>query len=232
MVKPKLITFPICFIFQAKTGWYNNFNYPSAIAAIDCTHVRITKPSANHFGDDYINRKGYPSVNIQMTCNSNCVITSYDATNPGSVHDQRIFKNSPLYEFMLNSRGSTLIGDEGYALTPFLMIPFKEPSNEIEQNFNKVHCKARIKIEHVFGQLKSRFPVLHYGIRLPIHKVSKVISASIILHNIAKHLGDLDNFDEIAIMPLMNVNIDNNLNLLLKGKARRLQISQAMPMIM
>jgi hypothetical protein len=61
--------------------------------------VRIPKFSA--FGDEYINRKGFPSINVQATCNAREIFTSVDCQWPGSVHDNRIFKNSSIYDIII-----------------------------------------------------------------------------------------------------------------------------------
>ena len=71
-----------------------------AIGAIDCTHIRILKPSLCQKGDEYINRKAYPSINVQATCDAEEYFTSVVAKWPGSVHDSRIFKNSSVHEYM------------------------------------------------------------------------------------------------------------------------------------
>lgn len=81
---------------RAKAQFTEAMGFPSAIGAIDCTHVRIEKPSGAA-GDEYINRKGFPSINVQATCSEKCVFTSLDASWPGSVHDSRVLKNSALY---------------------------------------------------------------------------------------------------------------------------------------
>lgn len=38
----------------------------TVIGALDCIHVQIKKPSL--FDDECINCKGYPSINVQVTC--------------------------------------------------------------------------------------------------------------------------------------------------------------------
>ena len=40
-------------------------NFPTIIGAIDCTHIKIKKLSADG-GQLYINRKGFPSINVQV----------------------------------------------------------------------------------------------------------------------------------------------------------------------
>ena len=54
---------------KAKTDWTSKFRIPTAIGAVDCTHVHIMKPS--EFSDEYVNRKGKTTINVQKTCDAN-----------------------------------------------------------------------------------------------------------------------------------------------------------------
>ena len=65
---------------KAKTDWTSKFCIPTAIYAVDCTHVHIMKPS--EFGDEYVNRKGKTKTNFQMTCDANEKFTSVDVQWP------------------------------------------------------------------------------------------------------------------------------------------------------
>lgn len=47
--------------------------FPKTIGAIDGTHIRINAPKKNP--TDYINRKGYHSIQLQV---GNCLIYIYD----------------------------------------------------------------------------------------------------------------------------------------------------------
>ena len=53
-------------ILKAKLAWANERGFPCTIGAIDCTHVRIDKPYGE-FGDEFINRKGFASINVQVS---------------------------------------------------------------------------------------------------------------------------------------------------------------------
>lgn len=78
-------------IRQSQQLWQLQNVIPAAIGAIDCTHVKILKPGGKRgHGDEYINRKGTASVNVQATCDGMEKFTSVDAKGPGSVHDSRI----------------------------------------------------------------------------------------------------------------------------------------------
>lgn len=93
------------------------------------------------------------------------MFTSVDATWPGSVHDSRIWYNSFIYPIMYNNQERVcLLGDSGYAVTPWMLTPFQNPATNIERYFNKIHARERVIIERCFGQLKRRFPMLNHSL--------------------------------------------------------------------
>ena len=51
---------------EIKQGLFRVGGFPCAIGCIDGTHVRITAPHQNE--PDYVNRKGYHSINVQAIC--------------------------------------------------------------------------------------------------------------------------------------------------------------------
>jgi hypothetical protein len=182
-------------IQTAKDAWQDKFKILCAIGALDCTHIRILKPGRH--GDEYINRRGAASINVQATCDGGERFTSGDAEWPGSVHDSRIWKNSVVGKFMMNSRtDALLLGDEGYGIAPWLMTPFKDPKQPTEQCFNCLFTKERVIIERCFGQLKRRFPILQERVRLNLQNVPSVIVACFVLRNVAKYVQDPDDFLE------------------------------------
>ena len=54
-------------IQEVKRGFYDNGGFPGVIGCLDGTHVRIQAPTANE--NDYVNRKGFHSINVQAVCN-------------------------------------------------------------------------------------------------------------------------------------------------------------------
>ncbi|CAH2007108.1 unnamed protein product [Acanthoscelides obtectus] len=191
---------------RAKDEWAAHNTIPHVIGAIDCTHVKIIKPYVH--GDEYINRKGVSTINVQATCNSREMFTSVDASWSGSVHDSRIWYNSPIYPIMYNNQKRVcLLGDSGYGVTPWMLTPFKDPITNIQKYFNRIHARERVIIERCFGQLKTRFPMLNYTIRLKTDRTCRYIMCAFILHNCAKFLNDPDehfdemNIEEEAVMP-------------------------------
>lgn len=52
---------------EIKQGMFRIGGFPCTIGCIDGTHVRIKSPSQNE--PDYVNRKGFHSINVQAICN-------------------------------------------------------------------------------------------------------------------------------------------------------------------
>ncbi|CAH2013286.1 unnamed protein product [Acanthoscelides obtectus] len=83
---------------QATNEWAQLYRFPCAFGATDCTHVPMIKPSLH--GYEYINRKGWCSINVQATCDGKEIFTSVDAEWPGPVHDSRILRRSNIFGMM------------------------------------------------------------------------------------------------------------------------------------
>jgi hypothetical protein len=63
-------------------------------------------------------------------------------------------------------------------------------------DFNIKLSSARQAIEHVFGRLKSRFPILKSLPGYKMDTIFKFIEALFVLHNILIEFGDKNEFDE------------------------------------
>lgn len=216
-------------IVEAKQQWQEKFQFPSAIGVIDCTHVRILRPHVH--GDEYVNRKGYTSINVQATCNANEWFTSVNAEWPGSVHDSRILRNSSVFQVMQNiPENALLLGDEGYGISRWLMTPFRNPESPQQRRYNILFTKERVIIERCFGQLKRRFPILQYTLRVKTEKAAAMIVCCFVLHNIAKYLNDEELEDEAyQDFDQDHENIpdeDLNENVRRQGQLRRQQLAQ------
>lgn len=215
---------------KAMRSWQEKKTFPHAIGAIDCTHVMIKKPSV--FGDEYINRKGKASFNVQAICDANAKFLHVDCSWPGSVHDSRIWTNSRVKTILeTNSVGATLLGDEGYGLTPWLMVPYRNAYAPHENYYNKVHTKERTVIERAFGQLKKKFSILDGRVRLKTERIPTIIICCFVLHNAAKFLADSDsNSDNSDVedeeTPAAAASYQRRGNSCEEGKRRRNDIAQ------
>ncbi|CAH1974347.1 unnamed protein product [Acanthoscelides obtectus] len=174
---------------EAKRIWQSMYTFQTAIDVTDCTHIGILKP--NRPGDDYINRKGKTTLNVQATCDAREMFTSVAVSWPGSVHDSRIWRNSQTRSQVINKANVVLLGYDGSGIEPCLMTPFRNPTPGAEINYNKLLKYERVIIERRFGQLKCRFPILQYVCRVKLENVPKIIIACTVLH-VVKSLGDPD----------------------------------------
>lgn len=74
----------------------------NCVGFIDGTHIRL---SCIPRGDnDYVNRKGYPSVQLQLVVDDTLTITDSYVGWPGCSHDARVFRNSPIHRQLSNNQ--------------------------------------------------------------------------------------------------------------------------------
>lgn len=166
---------------------------PKVIGCIDGTHIPIKRPPLNFYPDEYINRHGNHSINVQAVCVSRCIFLDIDCSWPGSVHDSRIFSNSNVYVKLTNNTlTGILLGDSGYKLSPFLLTPYLTPNTEAQHLFKNSHRATRVRIEMAFGQLKRRFSSLQNILRIKLQRCASFIYCCIILLNICKRWNDPD----------------------------------------
>ena len=149
--------------------------FPQVVGAVDGTHIEIRAPT--ECPEDYVNRKGFHSIQLQAVVDSSLRFTDIFVGYPGSVHDARVFSNSPLFRVhehtgIFPEEGSRnicgvdvnalILGDSAYPLLPWLMKPFPESANMSaeKRNFNYKHSSTRMVVERAFDMLKGRWRCL------------------------------------------------------------------------
>lgn len=198
-------------VFMERTG------FPGVLGAIDCTHVAIVAPRDEEH--NYVNRKGYHSKNVQLICDYNLKILNINSNFPGSSHDSFIWRNSLIKErlqgnYTRGERGSWLIGDAGYPLQPWLMVPIQgAEDNTPEGRYNIIHRRARNCVERCIGTLKTRFRCLlrERVLRYEPHRVGVIVNACAVLHNMCRTAGmeipyqHLEDVGNIVPEPIVDV---------------------------
>jgi hypothetical protein len=118
-----------------------SFCFPHAAGAIASTHVPTTKPS--HYGDKYLNRKGFCSVNIQPMSSIEEVFMCNDIQWPEYPWQQDFEKSLTLYsdEFFARCYSTWVIG---YGITPWLLTPYRTPQTMEERAYNRLHSRKCI----------------------------------------------------------------------------------------
>ncbi|XP_062605623.1 putative nuclease HARBI1 [Saccostrea cucullata] len=184
-----------------KSAFHKIAGFPSIIGCVDGTMVKIIAPAENE--SDYLCRKGYHALNIQMTCDPQFKVLDVVAKWPGSVHDARIFRESSLCRIMEEGQlAGILLGDSGYGLKPYLMTPYMAEDAPGNRRFNLAHCRTRVTIEQTFGILKKRFHSLHCGLRTKPERACRIVTVCAILHNIGIERRDI--LQDIDVMNEMN----------------------------
>ncbi|XP_052218400.1 putative nuclease HARBI1 [Dreissena polymorpha] len=194
-LKDTVIKFPLTDADRRRVmaGFFAMRGFPGVIGCVDCTHVRIISPG----GEDepsYVNRKGFHSLNVQATCDHKGMFTSINACWPGCCHDSHILRMSNIGQHLAShhqdpERGY-LLGDSGYPCRPFLMTPFMQPVSDAQQRYNTAHIGTRNCIERAFGVWKRTFHVLHGEIRMKPTKVTRIVIACAVLHNLRLMWGE------------------------------------------
>lgn len=166
-----------------------------AVGAIDGCHIRIKPPAAN--AACYFNRKLFASVQMQAICDHQARFIDVFVGYPGSVHDARVLKNSPVYTGGLYPpAGWCILGDGGYPCLsePIrLMTPYREPvQNPVQARYNNRHSRARNVIERAFGMMKARWRTIFFtALEVSPAFVPEVVTCCAILHNLCIANGDI-----------------------------------------
>ncbi|XP_046567780.1 putative nuclease HARBI1 [Haliotis rubra] len=166
---------------------------------LDGSYIPIPGPS--FFRDSYICRKGFPAMHLQGVCDSSLKFIDVYCAYPGSAHDSRVYRNSPLCQYLEDNplpEMYHLLGDSAYALSKSLLVPFRDNGHltAIEKTFNNAHSSTRVDIERCFGLLKGKFRKLKYLDMKNVREMPEVIITCCVLHNF---ILTQESFDESDI---------------------------------
>ena len=131
--------------------------FPGVSGAIDTCHIPIS--AARFCSENYINRKGWHSVDVQAACIYDLKFIDWYAGWPGSVHDARVLRNSRLFmdatadPNLLFPGNRHILGDSAYPLGDWLLTPYRDNRHltQADCNYNFVHSSTRMVIERAFG---------------------------------------------------------------------------------
>ena len=174
------------------------------IGAIDGTHIQVRPPAEQQ--KSYVDRTMTHSEVLLAVCDARMQFT-YITGFPGSIHDQRCLDLSQKLSAAITSPPNEyfprhechIVGDTCFKLQTTLMIPYKDygnlSPNQIAYNYKL--SKTRIIIENAFAFLKGRFRCLNH-LEVDIDKVTSIIVACCIVHNIALNFPDTLAITEVS----------------------------------
>jgi len=182
---------------------FNEFDWPNCVGIIDGTLFPLATEPETEDAADYKGRKYLYSLTCLIVCDDQRLIRYFLCGWPGSAHDERVFRNSRLYqrarEFF--SEFEYILGDSAFENLWFIVSSYRKPSGgELpfeEENFNDAMTSLRVISEHCIGILKGRFPFLRQ-IRTVIKddnnkslkRICKFVEGAVILHNLLVKRSD------------------------------------------
>jgi len=187
---------------------------PHVVGAIDGKHISIECSAKT--GSLYHNFHGFFSFVLLAVCNAQYKFTYVDIGQYGSTNDSAVLNNSTLGDalkneslnfpvedelepnYMIDDGCPTcpyyLVGDEIFALKPYLMRPYPGQRSSIlpieQAIFNYRLCRARRTIEQTFGILVARWRIFRTPIKAVPENTVKYVMAAVTLHN---YLQQTDN---------------------------------------
>ncbi|XP_066602277.1 putative nuclease HARBI1, partial [Prorops nasuta] len=200
-------------VLRVKAENFNLGGFINVIGAIDGFHVRIRSFGGEN-SENYRNRKGFFSINVQAIVNSRMQIMDLVARWPGATHDSTIFDNSRIKSRFENGEfgNSILLGDTGYPCLPYLLTPLANPQTPAEVLYNESHIRTRSMIERSFGVLGKICPVLTIGSRFwTPQKTLPLIVTCAVLHNITRLCEEVESVSTEQYNN-MNMVLDDNLH--------------------
>ncbi|XP_049789178.1 putative nuclease HARBI1 isoform X1 [Schistocerca nitens] len=158
------------------------------IGYVEGAHVIIAAPDVHE--EQYVNRHGTHSLNVQVACDSDMMIINILARYPGSSSDSFVWASSALRskieELYRGGEECWLLGDSGYPNEPWLHIPVTDPlPNSREASFNQAHMIAISIVKKTIGHLRNRFRCLnkHRVLEYNPVKAGFITNACAVLHN-------------------------------------------------
>lgn len=193
--------------------------FPGVNGLIDGCHFKLKVRTEQQ--DSYQDRYMQHSITMQGIGLPNYILSNISVGYPGSLHDARILRESNIFQYV-EQYGSQdlfhgkyhLLGDSAYPCKIWLLTPYKNFGNlsRAQMKYNKCLSKTRVKIENIFGLLKTRWRILNYINVYSIERAVSIINSSCILHNFCILNNDQFAFNEVADLEEENIIFGNEEN--------------------
>ncbi|KAB0804103.1 hypothetical protein PPYR_01073 [Photinus pyralis] len=196
----------------SEEGWlkvtqdfYNLWQMPNTLGAMDGKHIRIRAPSNS--GSRFYNYKKYFSTILFAVCDAKYNFIYVDIGSYGAQSDGGVFRKSSLGQKLLSGQlnlpiGCPLpndpnnctvptffIGDEAFPLLTNLLRPYSKREKRMPEDqliFNYRLSRGRRVIENTFGIMVARFRIFLREIHAEPETVDAIVKAVVCLHNFIK----------------------------------------------
>jgi len=183
--------------------------FPNCCGAVDVTHITMLLPATEQSSDVWLDHKNNHSMVLQAIVDPDMKFRDIVTGWPGKMEDWSIFESSNFNKLCdkgerLNgkklklSEGSEIreyiIGDSGYPLLPYLVVPYEEKEileSEPNAKFNKLHLETRMVAQRALTRLKEMWRIIRGKMWRPDkHRLPRIILVCCILHNIVIDMQD------------------------------------------
>ncbi|KAK8776160.1 hypothetical protein V5799_030496 [Amblyomma americanum] len=183
---------------QVAKGFFERWNFPNCVGAVDGKHVQIQAPPNS--GSLYFNYKGTYSIVLMAVADSNLKFILVDVGAYGRQSDGGTLGSSRFGKALergllglpppaLFPETSTVaphvfIGDEAFQLRQDFLRPY--PGRGLDDDkriYNYRLSRARRCAENAFGVMASRFRIFRRVINLLPENADYVVLAACVLHN-------------------------------------------------
>lgn len=185
---------------EIERGFYNKWNFPNAVGALDGKHVVIEAP--HNSGADFFCYKKCFSIVLLALVDANKKFIFVDVGGYGKNSDGSIFNTSDLGKKLKDGTldlpslkklpgtnvylPHVIVGDEAFPLRTNIMRPYSRDDvqgKEDEKIFNYRLSRARNVVENAFGILVRRFRLFERRLVLSQEHLISVVLAVCCLHN-------------------------------------------------
>ncbi|CAB3987684.1 Hypothetical predicted protein [Paramuricea clavata] len=182
------------------------WQFPCAWGAVDGCHLPIVCPSGGQEArKEYHNFKNFYSIVMMAIVDAKDRFVWASIGFPGNSHDSVILQSTQLWtditqNNIIPSIGKNIeklivnpfiLGDSAFPFRIWLMKPYGHATlSPKESNFNYRLSRARMVTERAFGQLKSRWRILHRRSECEPESVKETALTCVVLHNLCIANGD------------------------------------------
>ena len=172
--------------YRISRDFFDMFQFPECIGAVDDTHVKIQKPRVDP--SSYFDYKKDYSVHLQAVCDSRTRVLFYHIGAPGKNNDGGVAEMSGFNDLLRSGRIPEkyhIVGDPAFALHQNLLNRY--PGLHLlawEKRYNYRQSRCRMIVESLFGRLKGRWNVLIKPMPYrDMEIINRIILTCVLLHN-------------------------------------------------
>ncbi|XP_063925016.1 uncharacterized protein LOC135138913 isoform X2 [Zophobas morio] len=213
---------------KAAEGFETRWQFPNCIGSIDGKHVTIKCPQKS--GSNYFCYLKKFSIVLMAIVGPDYKFLCVDIGGFGKNSDSGIFEASNMgmkcelgqmnFPQDKNLPGQTepcphvFIGDEAFALRPYLMRPFpyrQSRSNIRKEKYNTRLCRARRVVENAFGILAQKWRIFYRPLETSVGTTVTIVKTACLLHNYLILTNSDDQYFEFLEPPEDNIEAFTNL---------------------